>query len=36
MQVQMTKKEFDMLPKEKQQYILAMFPMLKTKFKKGK
>lgn len=36
MQVQMTKKEFDMLPKKQQQYILTMFPMLKKKLKKMK
>lgn len=33
MQVQMTKKEFDRLPKIQQQAILMMNPMLKKKFK---
>ena len=33
MQVQMTKKEFDRLPRIKQQAILMMYPMLRKKFK---
>ena len=33
MQVQMTKKEFDRLPKIQQQAILIMNPMLRKKFK---
>tara|TARA_R100001443_G_C3355942_1_gene177946 strand:+ start:1860 stop:1970 length:111 start_codon:yes stop_codon:yes gene_type:complete len=33
MQVQISKKEFDKLPKIKQQAILMMYPMLRKKFK---